>query len=643
MKKYLYLIIITQCNLFSSVIHAQWMEDRKPFPKEDSEYSLVYLERSKTYDYKYDDEGSFICDLTVHEIVKVYNDDALASYNRIYIPIGDMIELIDVKSRAITKNGKTIKLNKDDIHEIKDEESDSGYRIFAVEGAEVGGEIEYTYTKRIYGRTFINDTYQFDSPVKKYQLAVNVPNNLEFEFSFVNGGVEISTQEDVDEMNKYLMSIEDIPAYVSEPFSGGDAKKRRIDFRLSYNSLVGTKRINTYSAAGKHVYENLLSLSKDEVKLVSEFLNEKSINTDDKWKQFRFLEHEIKKESYTEDNAPDELSFFFENSFGNKLTFAKLFVQIAKELDLEFEVVLTSQRFEYKFNPDFDSWNYLTDYMIYFPAIDKFMAPHDQVHRLGSVPAEYTATYGLFIKPSMVTDFVYPISRIDYIPEDPYQSNMNNLDVKVELSDNLSTSNLSVKRIYLGREANYYKYALLWMDEERKDKMLKDLVNYLAVDADIQSMQIESANNDPENWHEQFVFSTDFSSENFIEVAGNTLLFKLGELIGAQSELYQEEERKFEIENFNNRGYERVIELRIPDGYKVENAEDIVINEKVNDGDKPIYLFESSYTIENQVLKVQINEFYDQIYYPKEDFEAFRKVINAAADWNKVTLVLKRS
>ena len=642
MTKLNYLIFyVLLSNLIALPSSGQWVADRDPYPQEESDFALTYLLKHKTYDYKYDQAGNFVCDLTVHEIVRVNNDDALSSFNRVYIPTGDMIELIDIKSRAITKDGKIITLDKSNILEVKDEEAESGYRIFAVEGAEVGGEIEYQYTKRINGRTFLNEVYQLDAPVNQFQLELNCPKNLEFEFLTINDTLQVRQLEGSEESNQYAFEAENVPAILSEAFSGGDANKRRIDFRLAYNSATGARKLNTYSLAGKTIYNNLVALEKNETKVFEKFLKAANVQTSDKWKELARIEHEIKQSFYLEENAPDDLQFLFENSFGSKLALAKLFVQVAKKLSIEYDIVVTSQRNEKKFNPDFEHWNYLTDYIIYLPEKDLFLAPHDQVYRLGSVPPSYTATTGLFIRPELIDDFEYPITRIDYIPEQPYQSNMNNLDIKVAFSEDLATANLDVKRIYTGNEANFYKSALLWMDEERKEEMLKDLVDYLADDADIEEVLVEEANNEYETWNEPFTVAAKFSSKNYIEVAGNTLLFKLGDLIGAQSELYQEEERKFEIENFNNRGYERTIEVEIPDGYKVENADDIIIDEKVDADGKPVYVFNSSFVLEDGLLKVRIDEFYDKIFYPKEDFEAFRKVINAAADWNKVTLVMK--
>ena len=107
-------------------------------------------------------------------------------------------------------------------------------------------------------------------------------------------------------------------------------------------------------------------------------------------------------------------------------------------------------------------------------------------------------------------------------------------------------------------------------------------------------------------------------------------------------EMYQEEERKFPVEQSFNRFYHRIIEFEVPKGYKVSNLEslkfDIVYEE---DGEK-VMAFESDYTLEGNLLKVVCDEYYTQNILPVELFEEYRKVINAAADFNKVVLYLEK-
>jgi hypothetical protein len=52
--------------------------------------------------------------------------------------------------------------------------------------------------------------------------------------------------------------------------------------------------------------------------------------------------------------------------------------------------------------------------------------------------------------------------------------------------------------------------------------------------------------------------------------------------------------------------------------------------------------FNSSYQAEGNIVKINILEEYRRTNYPLSQFEDFKKVINAAADFNKVTLVLEK-
>jgi hypothetical protein len=52
--------------------------------------------------------------------------------------------------------------------------------------------------------------------------------------------------------------------------------------------------------------------------------------------------------------------------------------------------------------------------------------------------------------------------------------------------------------------------------------------------------------------------------------------------------------------------------------------------------------FTSTYKIAGNVVKISVVEYYKRVIYPLSIFENFRKVINAAADFNKITLVFER-
>jgi len=136
-------------------------------------------------------------------------------------------------------------------------------------------------------------------------------------------------------------------------------------------------------------------------------------------------------------------------------------------------------------------------------------------------------------------------------------------------------------------------------------------------------------------------FIIDFESEAFVEIAGNHYLFKVGELIGPQMQLYQETERKLPLEDEYTRTYYRTINIKIPKGYHVANANDINIDHSFSKDGKKVLMFKSFYEIEGDILKITADEFYYITKISKEFYEDYRTVINSAADFNKVTLVLE--
>ena len=59
------------------------------------------------------------------------------------------------------------------------------------------------------------------------------------------------------------------------------------------------------------------------------------------------------------------------------------------------------------------------------------------------------------------------------------------------------------------------------------------------------------------------------------------------------------------------------------------------------EGGKNLMEFTSKFSLKGNKLTITCDEFYNIIRLPVEKYEAFRTVINAAADFNKITLIFK--
>ncbi|MEQ9373777.1 MAG: DUF3857 domain-containing protein [Imperialibacter sp.] len=625
-----------------------WTPDRAltSLDKAEADLPLLYLKKTIQYQYLYEEtEKEPVCYFTDHQIIRVNNDEALQRVNRIYIPTENMIELIDVKARTITPSGKVVLLDESNIREVKDEE-EGGYQIFAIEGAEIGGEVEYFYTKKITARYFGREFAQLKYPMKDFSFTLTCPENLEFEFRSYNGLPQVTQSDTSKSFNRYTLHadyIEDLP---EEAFSSFDGSRQRLDFKLSYNSASSKNRLFTWNDAASRIYNQIYSFDPAEMKDVKKLLKVVGVDKLATAKEkISKTEHYVKTNFYLNENAGSEaedLSTILRQKFGNERGLTILFAALLTELGVSHEIVLTQSRSEVYFDKDFDTWSSLNDYVIYLPDLGSYLAPYAFELRLGNIPSNLTATNGLYIRPMKVRDFTYPVAEVRWIPEPDHTVEFDNLSIGVRIPDDLSAAIIEVQRSFGGVQASYLKSIYEFLEPEKKQDLLEEMIEFLAIDAEVENVSLDNKTFTYQNWNDPFVITANYKAPSYLELAGDIMLFKVGELIGPQSELYQDEKRITRVQNTNNRSYFRKIQIHLPPDFLIENADDIDMNVQVEEGARVIYAFKSTHQLHNALLSITIDEFYNEIYFPQERFEEFRKVVNAAADWNKVTLVMKR-
>ncbi|HET6541723.1 MAG TPA: hypothetical protein VFG46_14635, partial [Chryseolinea sp.] len=117
------LLSVLLCSIFQ-VVSAEdlkpyeWDKNRSRYPlsKSDTELSELILKQHTQYDYVLQD-NQFLMYSTIHRIVYVNNDEAIQKHNRIVISMNNTLELVDVKARAIGKEGKSVFFDKSNLKE----------------------------------------------------------------------------------------------------------------------------------------------------------------------------------------------------------------------------------------------------------------------------------------------------------------------------------------------------------------------------------------------------------------------------------------------------------------------------------------------------------------------------------------------
>lgn len=622
----------------------EWEKDRTRYKLTDEEknQSEVILKYHTQYEYVFVDEA-FVMYSTVHRIVLVNNSEAIQKNNRIVIPMNSTIELTELKARAINTDGKAVYFDKNNLKELKEEESGHAYRIFAIEGVELGSEIEYFYTRKMQPALYERAFMQFDVQVKNSSFLLSSPKHLKFDFKSYNGFADV-TENSNDERNQYAVTANGVPALKEEPFSYYQANRKRIEFKLAYNTGRSDARLYTWDDAAKRFYSVLTDTDKDDDKAVEKFV--KSLGDSpsaETAKRIYQIEQKVKTSIAVNNERGDESMTKIESILKTKLSsregITKLFMAVFSKVNIPCQPVVTCSRENSKFDGTFDSWGYLDDYLIYFPDTKGFIAPYDFESRYPLVPSEFTAQKGLFIEPFKVGELKSALASINDIPALDYKLNTDNLDISVTFSDDLTTAKIKQKREFSGYNAAFMTYYELMTAEQRK-KMVEELTKQTAPDANLATWTGKPITGKSA---ESFLIDTDFESTHFLERAGPRVLFKVGELIGPQIEMYRDDTRATDVENDYNRGYERFIQIKIPAGYSIKNLNDLNFDVTYKDKNDTPFLFKCSYTMEGDMLKITIVEYYKQIFAPLSRYEDYRKVINASADFNKVTLVLEKS
>ncbi len=239
-----------------------------------------------------------------------------------------------------------------------------------------------------------------------------------------------------------------------------------------------------------------------------------------------------------------------------------------------------------------------------------------------------------------VGKFKSATGTVKKIPAIDVSQNGEIIEAQCKFNKDMDSVDVKFSRSFLGVLSTEARFVYNYTDKENKKKLVDELAKFSMEDARVTSAEMK--NYDFLEQDKPLETSGEVIGTALIEKTGKDVLFKIGDVIGPQSELYQEKERQDPIDMFYAHHYSRTIKVEIPVGYKPSGLEALKMSIKFDYQNKPACGFVSDYKLENNELRVIINEYYNVIQLPKEEFENFRKVINAAADFNKVNIVLEK-
>jgi len=583
---------------------------------------------------------------TLHKIIRVNDDKGIGAMNEVYLPVTNNSDILDIRVRTILPGGKVIELDKKNIKDLKDE-NDEVYKIFAVEGLEKGSEFEYYYTYRKPAGFFGREVMQSQTPVIEAKLEIVCPQRLVFEIKPFNSKC-IPVDTLLADRRMFYAWEKDIPGVENEKYSAFEANLKRFEFKLCYNTSRNDKtRLLTWDELARRMYENYSKCSNGELKKVNDLVSEMAVKglVAEKDKIIA-IENYIKKNFTTREDMGGEDAGNLEKIIKSKLAshdgIVRLYGAVFSNLGIPFEYVFAGNREKYSIDKNFENWSNCENQVIYFPTLKKFMAPTSLEYRFPWMEPYWCNTNGLYCKTTTIGNFTTAFAEIRNIPLEDKMESLININAEVDLNGTRDTLNVNIHQIFGGYAASTYKSLFNFSDAENQRLITKQMIKFGTNSENIISTKIENQDFESYSENKPFILSGVVKSGELVEKAGNKIIIKIGALIGEQVEMYQEKPRQFPMEIQFPHVLERNIVFNIPDGYIVKNPQDINIDHVYQEEGRVTMGFTSAYKLEGNKLTINILEQYQKTYYPLSQYEDFKKVINAAADFNKVSLLLEK-
>ena len=580
--------------------------------------------------------------LFYNAVILINDQSAIDRFNKVYIPISSPDDLITLKCRTTQPNGKSVELFKGDMKTISEDGED--YFILALEGLEKGSIIEYYYLKRIGVAYYSSESLANKYLVKKYTSKIISPENLVYAYKTYNGmpDAKDTTYNGKNFLTFTVNNLEPVP---DEKYTTNRAKLLRFEAKMDYNTKNSSKKLFTYADIAKRIMNNYHEKMDGDEKIINKTYKKLKLedmsSTDEK---VFAIESYIKNElGYIEDPGNLTMAQCISKKGLSKFYKFKFFTLMLEKCGINYEVVCTSNKSDQPFDPEFETYGYLDETFFYISETKKYVLPDNLVCRYGDIPSAFTGQKGLFIKPLLIGDSYSATNAIKFIQPLDGKQNYDNMEADITVKPADGKVNMLLTRTLNGYpamgERPYYHY----YDETKRTNLLNDLLKLGMENAKV---SLTTADNydlkDFKKYNQPFVASGMVEATELVEKAGTNVIFKLGNCIGPQAELYQEEKRHFPIYNVYPHSYKRVLKVTIPDGYEVQGLEKLNMNIELKEGNDVTAYFRSTYTKEGNKIVVTVYESYDKDTYDKEVFEGYRKVINAAADFNKIALLFKK-
>jgi hypothetical protein len=563
-----------------------------------------------------------------HFAIKINKAEEINKYNKIKAQDNGYIrDVRDFHARIIKTNGEIKVLPQDKIIETTQEKVKS----IVFEGVEAGDILEYYFIIKENPMSYGVEVFQKDIPV------------LFAEFTHTQEGVKFETFASSEFVqsglnNKSISTAINIPPYKEEP----NARNLKNLVKLIY--MVSSPGMDIYRwSYFLPQYLSKPSFQYFKKNQAREFIQKLNIGTESTEEKLIKIDEYIKTNFDFVGKGETAQKITNLNNGKQKLTGGDIFDLYGftlKELKIPYKVVVGMSRFDGEVDVEKFVVPLSHEFMYYIPETKKFLSPYEKYLCYGYPPYELQGSVGRTYYPAIKENYqlTFPIASADFTEKETQST--------VSLSDDFATATIEKSYANTGYEGQLYRNWVKYIKENEEEK---DIVDFIKKRIFGEEFDIKITNYTIENQDFKYNYTNipyvvkvkAEAKESLIENAGNLILVNLGKMIGKQSNLYQETDRKWDVDLSYAKSYKHKIIFNIPNGYEIESFKDLEIDKKMSGDENNNCSFKSIARVEGNQLIVEVFEIYKSISYPKEVYQEYRNVVNASSDFTKASVVLR--
>jgi hypothetical protein len=291
--------------------------------------------------------------LTRHAKFKILDLDGVDFHNILYVPMYNSVSLIDLKVRVIDSVGNIKNLDNSNLIELDNEDYNSNFKIYQLTDLKVNSIVEYIYTTKekneIHGSQILQEEYfnvktEFILIPGKYKSKVKAYNTN-----------AVFNKELIDEIPIKKITLNNLDSYVNEEYSTGQANR----VNIIYQCYKDEKK-NSQNEFWRNITNSIHPIAfptKFSRELI--ILNDLIFSERENYTQFQrlnLIDNYIKNNFKIIENGNSKLSsldYILKNKTGSNIGFIQLYSSLLTYNTINYELLITSNRYFNKFDPEF--------------------------------------------------------------------------------------------------------------------------------------------------------------------------------------------------------------------------------------------------------------------------------------------------